>query len=239
MELADKNNFNRRTYCLTCRAGKPVRSKHCRFCKRCIAKFDHHCPWTNNCIGAGNHRVFTLYLLSTTTGALLYVKASFNYLSSLIQSKEPAWSSYKTMQCFQWIAHAYQAAPLSTLFGYIVLSAGFGLCILTTIQLWNIARDRTTNENANSLRLQYLHSGGPGIEDLGVVGNCFKFFEGKQDPSWYTVAHEEADTRIATTIKYVGMASTCQPPMAPMASLAALAPMAPVANAPQPNSGSQ
>lgn len=40
----------------------PLRARHCRECGRCVRRYDHHCPWMENCVGERNHPLFLAYL---------------------------------------------------------------------------------------------------------------------------------------------------------------------------------
>ncbi|XP_024140111.1 palmitoyltransferase ZDHHC4 [Oryzias melastigma] len=60
----DRRLFHPGVSCPTCRLVKPARSKHCGVCDRCVHRFDHHCVWVNNCVGARNTGYFLLYLLA-------------------------------------------------------------------------------------------------------------------------------------------------------------------------------
>ncbi len=66
--------------CKTCEYWKPLRSKHCKYCKGCQLEFDHHCPWITNCVGYKNHRSFYLFL------AYMSVKFSFFVCFLLIKT---------------------------------------------------------------------------------------------------------------------------------------------------------
>jgi hypothetical protein len=48
--------------CPDCLVVRTPRSRHCNTCNQCVERFDHHCPWINNCVGVGNHSYFVSFL---------------------------------------------------------------------------------------------------------------------------------------------------------------------------------
>ncbi|KDR78257.1 hypothetical protein GALMADRAFT_245344 [Galerina marginata CBS 339.88] len=64
-------------YCTTDEIVKPYRAHHCRVCGTCVLKYDHHCPWIGQCVGARNHKFFlnfcqaTMVLTSYMLGTLV------------------------------------------------------------------------------------------------------------------------------------------------------------------------
>lgn len=77
IQMADRGLLDARHFCATCVAQRPLRSKHCKFCGRCVARFDHHCPWIYNCIGEKNHRAFMIFLALFITCVPIYAWLSF------------------------------------------------------------------------------------------------------------------------------------------------------------------
>ena len=67
-----------RRFCPKCRVIRDETTAHCWDCNVCIRGYDHHCPWTGKCIGAGNLYPFYLFLGSTAAYMVYFMMFTFD-----------------------------------------------------------------------------------------------------------------------------------------------------------------
>ena len=74
--------------CISCKSVKPAGAHHCRRCGRCVFRMDHHCQWTNSCIGAGNLKFFLLFIFYVTI-ASVYASVMMLWRAHAVLSMKP------------------------------------------------------------------------------------------------------------------------------------------------------
>ncbi|CAG8468724.1 16481_t:CDS:2 [Funneliformis caledonium] len=67
--------------CKKCHLPKPERAHHCSVCKKCVLRFDHHCPWIANCWDYWMPRPYMAlsFLLAVAIGIALGGMCSWHY----------------------------------------------------------------------------------------------------------------------------------------------------------------
>ncbi|KAI9702573.1 MAG: palmitoyltransferase akr1 [Candelina mexicana] len=141
-ELLGLWKFDDQNFCGQCMVRKPLRSKHCKLCGRCIAKHDHHCPWVANCVGINNHRHFFLYILCLEIGVFLLIRLTLYHLGD--------WSNAEDAQC-NIISPSLCGIILTDPFTILLVAwAGIQLTwvtMLLVVQLVQVSRAQTTFES--------------------------------------------------------------------------------------------
>ena len=85
--VSETKRDGRRRACKWCAKWKPDRCHHCRVCKACVLRMDHHCPWIGSCVGHGNHKPFLLLLLyATITCVFVAVCTGYHFERRMVQT---------------------------------------------------------------------------------------------------------------------------------------------------------
>uniref|UniRef100_A0A8D0EZE1 Palmitoyltransferase n=1 Tax=Strix occidentalis caurina TaxID=311401 RepID=A0A8D0EZE1_STROC len=145
--------------CGYCMVKQPMRAKHCQLCQHCVRRYDHHCPWIENCVGEKNHPLFIVYL-----SAQLVV---------LLWGGHVAWSGLYFEQSWEWLQHnilLLMSFLMIVIFTIVVL-------LLLISHLYLISCNTTTWEFMSHHRISYLrHSELENPFDQGVILNLWRFF---------------------------------------------------------------
>ncbi|KAK9320776.1 hypothetical protein V1517DRAFT_263722 [Lipomyces orientalis] len=143
-DLLAVGEYDSRHFCIFCFTRRPLRSKHCKFCERCVAKLDHHCPWISNCVSVRNHRVFLLYVLLLELGIPMFLYLVYKYTADADDDEAKGCLILNDVLCARLQHDAFTV--------YIAIWSGLQLTwvsFLTVVQLYQISRAVTTNEAYN------------------------------------------------------------------------------------------
>lgn len=141
-----------------------MRTKHCKNCNRCVATYDHHCPWIGNCVAEKNRRFFFYFLIC--------------------QLGESIWATYYLSMCFEsaadiseWLKQSYLQLIGIIISSFFILMVGS----LVFIHLYLASRNLTTWEFLSWSKISYMkiwpkQYGSPFSQNKSTLFNLHLYF---------------------------------------------------------------
>ncbi|XP_006817985.1 palmitoyltransferase ZDHHC17-like [Saccoglossus kowalevskii] len=175
IELAETGKLKIEVFCTTCIIRKPIRSKHCSYCNRCIAKFDHHCPWIDNCVGAGNHKYFIGYLFFLEIMIIWCLYGTIQFWNGECET------NFEEDGIFAWLFQVMKCSPWVFWTSVNALVHVVWVGLLFICQMYQIsALGMSTNERMNQTRYKHFRHEKGRIRspfNNGYIRNIVNFFE--------------------------------------------------------------
>ena len=176
--------INSPKYCPICKIIRPRRSKHCYQCGKCIIKYDHHCIFTANCIGAHNHRLFILYLiiqllflcwsLPLSIYSVHFAFHNLNHIGYL--------QTFYRFVCFLGISFAF--IGLSLLFAlhiYLILTNQTTYIFLKKYGLCSKNKKNKNNKNESKYDAKHFE---PDYKSNNIISNIILFITNPIPNEW-------------------------------------------------------
>lgn len=143
-------------WCDNCNCEKPPRSHHCSVCRRCVAAYDHHCPWINNCVGyrnAGNFLRLLFWTLSSVIASDILVV--LRVLKILKLDKQLNNLSY--MGPYEVIKYPYDYELYTIcVLSFILFFMTIIISVLTCMQFYYASKNTTTVEKLELSTIEKL-----------------------------------------------------------------------------------
>ncbi|XP_025807366.1 probable protein S-acyltransferase 16 isoform X2 [Panicum hallii] len=148
-------------YCQKCCHYKPPRAHHCRVCKRCVLKMDHHCFWINNCVGHENYKIFLVFVLYAVVASFYAMILIIGSVMHSVPKDEQSGSDSSRTSII--------------ICGVILSPLALALAMLLGWHIYLILQNKTTVEYHEGVRAMWLAEKGGDLYhhpyDLGVYDN--------------------------------------------------------------------
>ncbi|KAK8928599.1 putative S-acyltransferase [Platanthera zijinensis] len=128
-------------YCQKCSHYKPPRAHHCRVCKRCVLRMDHHCVWINNCVGHANYKVFFVFMLYTVISCIHSLGLLLGFAYDVHKSQIPSGVSLRTSHI---------------IYGVLLFPLALAVSLLLGWHIHLITQNKTTIEHYEGVRAMWL-----------------------------------------------------------------------------------
>ncbi|GKV05865.1 hypothetical protein SLEP1_g17820 [Rubroshorea leprosula] len=148
-------------FCQKCSHFKPPRAHHCRVCKRCVLRMDHHCIWINNCVGHANYKIFFVFIVFAVISCIYSLVLLVGSLTNDSQNDEQQTAdSFRTVYVISGLLLVPLTITLSVLLGW---------------HIYLILQNKTTIEYHEGVRAMWLAEKGGNVYkhpyDLGTYEN--------------------------------------------------------------------
>ncbi|KAI0726908.1 zf-DHHC-domain-containing protein [Fomitopsis betulina] len=160
-------------FCRTCEEYKPPRAHHCKQCKRCTLRMDHHCPWVNNCVGHNNYAYFIRFLF--------YVDLACTYHLAIISRRvyvaTQTWENFESTEMIFIILNLVSCIPVLfavggfSLYHFYLLSTN-----TTTIEGWEKDKVATLVRRGRIHEIKFPYHLGIWRNICSVLGNSPLFW---------------------------------------------------------------
>ncbi|PAA89455.1 hypothetical protein BOX15_Mlig019090g1, partial [Macrostomum lignano] len=163
-------------FCATCRLWRSPRAGHCSRCDNCVLRFDHHCFWVGNCIGARNYRQFFMFILGLQVYSLFVLFFSIYHLFGLPHGGD--WKAF---------VNGIAQAPTSLINAIVAAATAGSMLIMLVYHAGLVCTELTTSEDSkqtfvvSSLREDDQTRVNP--FDRGCPANCSRILCGPFPPS--------------------------------------------------------
>ena len=163
-------------FCKECQMYIPIRASHCNNCGHCVLRRDHHCPWTNQCIGRDNHVYFYFWVITES-------------ILMLIVFLDVLFSMFNKMEITNWLKSYF----LHIIFLPVLFFDLFHVASLTFTHTLMICNNKTVWEIKRAGSITYLQNAIRNPFDQGVFNNIIEFFTMKRDKKEWTVPEINLD----------------------------------------------